>query len=317
MPIQELNPQEFAKNLAQQAGSYIPDDISEENKKYIGKKVYEFCYITGDHLLKQHQDSFTDQDAVIVIQFIGEWTFHKAIDLIRAEIRNEFWDTILQQVAFAALKAALQAHTENMDQTNAAALIETQVMESYKHCINQLVKSRAIKEEDVDTILSQSNVDKMANESAEKEANAFQDDEKTMKYVAIALILKKMPEEKAQRILSGMGEEEKQRVFSCLNIPDLEKKVAPSVISQYIEDLKKSISLISKPSTKEMVKSFKLLQDKYGEEEIINLTMFERSKIQEFLSNCLFENNSNVTKVELSPYIVKILYSYLRNQLAA
>lgn len=317
MPIQELNPQEFAKNLAQQAGSYVPEDISEENKQYITKKVYEFCYITGDHLQKQHNEQFSDQDAVIVIQFIGEWTFHKAIDLIRAGIRYEFWDTILQQVAFAALKAALQAHAENMDQTKAAALIESQVMEAYTQCIHQLVKSKAIKEEDFDTVLSQSNVDKMADESAKEDTNSIQDDEKMLKYIAIALMMKKMPKEKAAKVLANMNKDEKQRISSCLQIEDLEKKVAPSVINKYLKDLKKNLSLITRPSTHELAKLIKSLQEKYGEEDIINLTMYERSKIKDFLSVCMFEDSSNVTKVELSPYIVKILYSYLKNQLAA
>ena len=133
LPIEELNPQEFAKTLAQQASSYVPEDIDEEQKKYIIKKVYEFCFITGDHLLKQYKEQFTDADAILVIQFIGEWTFHKAIDLIRAGIKNEFWDTILQQVAFAALKGALQAHTDGVDQAKAAEMIESQVMETYKN----------------------------------------------------------------------------------------------------------------------------------------------------------------------------------------
>ncbi len=317
MPIQELNAQEFAKNLAQQAGTYIPEDISDDHRKYITKKVYEFCFITGDHLLKQYQEQFTDEDAVIVIQFIGEWTFHKAIDLIRSELRHEYWDTILQQVAFAALKAALQAHGENLDQANAAAMIETQVMEAYKHCIEHLLKSNVLKQEEVDKILSYSNVDQMAEESVQTNVESVDNDEKTLKYVATALILKKLPKEKTNKILKSLGESEKQKILSCMQIENLEQKVAPEVINQYIQDLKKTLSLSTRPNKLEMVKSFKILQEKYGEEKIIDITMYERSKIQEFLSACLFEEGVNVTKVELSPYIVKILYSYLRSKLAA
>ncbi len=315
MPIQELNPQEFAKNLAQQAITYVPDDISEEHKKYITKKVYEFCFITGDHLIKQYKEQFSDEDAVVVIQFIGEWTFHKAVDLIKSGLRHEYWDTILQQVAFAALKAALEGHSQNMDQTKAAARIETQVMEAYKQCINQLVKSKAIKEEDLEQILSHSNVDKMAQESVQKRAESFQDDEKTLKYVAIAVMLKKMPPEKADRILEQMGEDEKQKILSCLQIQDLEKKVEPAIVNNYIRDLMKTVSVKAKPNSIEMVKSFKALRKSYGDESIINLTMFERAKIQEFLSACLFEEGVNVNKVEISPHIVKILYNYLGSRL--
>jgi len=317
LPIKELNPQEFAKHLAQQALSYVPADINEEHKKYITNKVFQFCSITAEHLISQFKDQFTDEQAVVVVQFIGEWTFHKAIDLIRSGLRYEYWDTILQQVAFAALKAALHAHTEKMEQAETAGLIEAQVMEAYKACIDQLVKSKVIQEDKAEEVLSQSNVDRMAQESAQNEAGASQDDEKTLKYVAIALILKKMPQEKANKILEKMSEEERQRILSCLQIEDIESKVDPVVMNKYIQDLKKSISRISKPNQGELIRSFKKLQEKYGEEEIINLTMYERPKIQEFLSNCILEDASNITKVELSTHIVKILYNYLRIKLAA
>jgi len=317
LSIVELNAQEFAKNLAQQANSYIPDDISEEHKKYVAKKVYEFCLITGDHLLKQYQEQFTDEDAVVVIQFIGEWTFHKSIDLIRSGLRYEYWDTILQQVAFAALKAALQAHSENLDQANAASLIEAHVMESYKNCIAHLAKSSILKEDEVEKILSYSNVDKMAEESAQSDSSQVENDEKTLKYVTTALVLKKMPKEKAERIIKTLGSEEQKKILSCMQIKDLENKVAPEIVNQYLHDLKKSLSSGSKPKTHELIKSFRDLQVKYGEEKIIDITMCERTKIQGFLSACLFEGEVNVTEVELSPYIVKILYSYLRSKLAA
>ena len=156
----------------------------------------------------------------------------------------------------------------------------------------------------------------MAKESAQKEGERFQDEEKTLKYVAIALVLRKMPQEKINKILKNFDEGEKQKIISCMQIKDIEKKVDPAVINEYIKDLKKNISLVTKPNSSEMIKSFKNLQTKYGEEEIINLTMFERPKIQEFLSNCLLGDASNVTKVELSPHIIKILYSYLRAKLA-
>lgn len=316
MPIQELNSQEFAKNLAHQAMQYIPEDIPEEHKKYIAKKVYEFSLITGDHLIKQHNANFTDEEAVVVIQFIGEWTFHKAIDLIRGGIRPEFWDTILQQIAFATLKAALHTHNHRMDQMKSAEYIETQVAQAYKQCIDQLVKTNVISQDKVNEILAQSNVDKMADESAKQNVSPA-DDEKMLKFVAIALMLKKMPQDKVNNILKKFKEDEQQKILSCLNIQDLEKKVDAEIMSAYIRDLNKNIAAAAKPSSNEMIASFKTLQANYGEEEIINLTMDERPKIQEFLSLCLLDNATKISEIQLSPYIVKILHNYLKIKLAA
>lgn len=319
MPIVELNPQEFAKNLAGQAMGYVPAEFADEQKNYIAKKVYEFCVITGEHLIKQHNADYTDEQAVVVVQFIGEWTFHKAIDLINAGIDSQYWDQILQQVAFAALKAALHSHMEKFEEGKTTAFIEHSVKKAYEDSIEQLVKANVIEEDKAKEALEQSNVEAMAKEAQAQAAQAPspEDEEKTMKYATIALFLKRMPPEKAQKVLQKMDEPQRQQIQSCLQIKDLEQKLDAQVIDTYIKDLQKNISSTSKPNVKELIKSFKKLQKEYGEEEIINLTMDERSKIQAFLSDCLFEGGANALKIKLSPYITKILYNYLRNKMIA
>ncbi len=317
MPINELNSQEFAKNLAKQAMEYVPQELNEEQKNYITKKVYEFGAITGDHLLKQYKEQFSDQQAAIIIQFIGEWTFHKAIDLIKAELESQYWDQILQQVAFAALKATLHANIEKFDDAKTAAFIEHNVKTVYEESINQLVQASAISEDKKKDILSQSNVDKMAEESRRNATDSAEEKEKTMKYITIAMVLKKMPGKKVEKILENMDEVQRQKIQSCLQIKDLEQKLDASLINSYVRDLRKNIISIAKPKTDELIKFFKNLQSKYGEEEIINLTLYERSKIQKFLSDCLLENGSKAFSIEISPYIIKILYNHLKSKLAA
>ncbi len=315
MPITTLNPQEFSQNLAQQAMEYVPAEFNEEQKNYIVKKVYEFCVITGEHLIKQHKDQFEDEKATIIIQFIGEWTFHKAIDMIRAGIDKQYWDQILQQVAFAALKSALHASLEKYEDPQTAAFIEHNVKTAYEECIGQLVQANVLSEDKKTEALSQSNVDKMAKESGDNVSASPEDEEKTLKYVTIAMVLKKMPEKKVEKILENMDKTQREKIQSCLQIKDIEQKLDASIINSYVKDLKKNISLISKPKTGELFKQFKNLQSRYGEEEIVNLTLYERSKIQKFLSDCLFEGSSDVCKLELSPYIVKILYNHLKVKL--
>ncbi len=317
MPINELNSKDFAQTLAKQAMEYVPQEFNEEQKGYITKKVYEFSLITGEHLLKQYKDKFDDNQAVVIVQFIGEWTFHKAIDVMRAGLDRQHWDQILQQVAFAALKSALHANMEKFEDAKTAAFIEYSVKTAYEECINQLIKANALTEDKKQEVLSQSNVDKMAEESGINVTSSEGGDEKSLKYLATALLLKKMPEERIEKILGKMDEVQQKKIRSCLQIEDLEKKLDASIINNYIKDLNKNIISIAKPKTGELIKAFKNLQTRYGEEEIINLTLYERSKIQKFLSDCMFETEKSPLKLELSPYIVKILYNHLRNKLAA
>lgn len=312
MPINDLNSQEFGKNLARQAMEFVPKEFAEEQKNYIAKKVYEFSVITGEHLLKQYKEQFDDNQAKVIIQYIAEWTFHKSIDIIKGEIPREYWDQLLQQVAFAALKATLHSFMQNFEDTKTAAFIEHNVKAAYEENIKQLVKANVIEEEKVGEILSQSNVDQMAGEI--KANQSPEEDEKTLKYAAIAILLKKLPPEKVEKVLSKVSEEERKNIESCMRVKDLESKLDGAVMNDYIRSLKKNLTAHSKPSVKKFHNLFKQLQAKYGEEEIVNLTIFERSGIQHFLSECLFEN---VIKFELSPHIVKILYNYLNSKLAA
>ncbi len=317
MSIENLNSQEFAKNLAQQAIQCVPPEFNEEQKNYIAQKVYEFSAITGDHLLKQYKEQFNYDQAVIIIQYIGEWTFHKAIDLINGGIDNQHWDQILQQVAFAALKAALHSYIEKFEEEKITAFIEYSVKTAYEESINQLIESNVIDQEKAKEALSQSNVDKVSEEIRKNQQTSPEEEEKTLKYAAIAMVLKKMPEQKVKKILEKMGGSEKEKLQSFLQIENLEQKLDAQLVNKYLRDLKKNIFSNTKADSKELIKSFTNLQSKYGEEEIINLTMFERSKIQKFLSACLFEDGSNALKVELSPYISKILYNYLKTNLIA
>lgn len=312
MPINDLNSQEFSKNLARQAMEFVPKEFPEEQKNYIAKKVYEFSVITGEHLLKQYKEQLDDNQAKTIVQYIAEWTFHKSIDIIKAGIPHEHWDTLLQQVAFAALKAALHSFMQKFEDAKTAAFIEYNVKTAYEENIKQLVNANVIEEKKVDEILSLSNVDQMAGEI--KANQSPEEDEKTLKYATIAILLKKLSPEKVAKVLSKVSEEERKNIESCMRVNDLESKLDGAVMNDYIRSLKKNLTANSKPSMNKFHKLFKQLQAKYGEEEIVNLTLFERSGVQHFLSDCLFEN---VIKFELSPHIVKILYNYLNSKLAA
>ena len=77
--IEGFNPQDFAKNLAGQAGQVIPADIAAPDKKFIIDIVYKFCVLSGDALVKDAALNLDSAQASLITQFIGEWSFHKSI----------------------------------------------------------------------------------------------------------------------------------------------------------------------------------------------------------------------------------------------
>jgi len=315
LAITSLNPQEFGKDLAQQAINYMPAEFSEEQKNYIAKKVFNFCILAGNHLLEKFNEHFNDEQARIIVQFIGEWTFHKGIDLIRADIPSENWEEILQQVAFAALQMAIQSFAEGHDQNKIAAIIENHVILTYQNCINNLKQNGILTEEKAQLALTTSNVDLMAKEAGGAGVNALEDEEKTLKYASIAIVLQKMSREKVNKILENFNEEEQQFIQGYLNIENLEQKLDPALAYQYLADLKKNMASVVKPKMLEVVTNIKALSKEFTEEEIFNTISYERGKVLDFIETCIFEKTSKAVKVEFSPYIAKILYSYIKSKL--
>ena len=109
MPIEGFDYKQFAADLAQQAKAVLPPDLSAEDKKYVVNIVNNFCYLAGEALEKDATVSFDVNQASIVTQFIGEWAFHKSVDLIRGHIDPQFRDAVLQKVAFTVFEIAKQA----------------------------------------------------------------------------------------------------------------------------------------------------------------------------------------------------------------
>jgi len=215
-------------------------------------------------------------------------------------------------VAFAALQVAIQSFIEKQDQTKIAATIELQVTAAYESCINGLAKAGVIPEEKVNEVISYSNVDSMAKESG---GSTIEDEDKIIKYAAVAIVLKKMSKEKVESILSNFTPEEQQKIQSYLNIEGLEQKIDPILVYQYLTDLKKSVANIARPKITEVVAGIKALKKRFNDEEIFNTLSYERSLVLNYVETCLFESSSKALKVEFSPYIAKILYNYVKSKL--
>ena len=90
----------FAKDLAGQASQVVPRDVKKEDKDFTIEIIYRFCKMAGEALTKEENSQLNAQEASLVTQFIGEWIFHKSIDIIRAGIEPKYRESILQKIAF-------------------------------------------------------------------------------------------------------------------------------------------------------------------------------------------------------------------------
>ena len=107
MPIEGFDYKAFAVDLSKQAmeilnqqgGNAAPDSLTDADKKTIVETVRKFCFMCGEALSNDPQLKFTAEQASLVTQFIGEWTFHKSIDLINGKIPQQNRDAVLQVIA--------------------------------------------------------------------------------------------------------------------------------------------------------------------------------------------------------------------------
>ncbi len=313
MPIEEFDAQAFAQNLTQQAAEYLPEDFNEDCKNYIISKLHSFCEMAGNSLDQDPNLNFNADQAATVVQYIGEWTFHKCIDIIRSNLPYELWDQIIQQVAFVVFESAKKAIMENFPPEQVAPAIEDQVSRIYKECIMQLVSKGAIQEQDVEHILSQSNVAQISKEMAEEAAvNANppteEEQRKAFKLAAISILLKNMEKKTVQNILSGMSQEDADQIIDFMNMPELESQLEPNLVVSELENFKRILNIQPDPESVDYSQMIVMLASKVNPNKILSLAKYERPLIREYIAQCF---TSDVNNMPISKNLSKIIYEYL------
>ena len=170
MPIEGFDYKEFAEMMSSQAGELIPKEFNDMQKNYVVKTLSNFTLLAGEAIANDEALGFNADQAIFVTQIIAEWAFHKSIDLVHSGILPEHWDGIMQKIAFTIFEVAKQAIMKNVPQDQILQLIEHHVNKSYKDAIDNLEKRGVISAEISQKAMSQSNIDDMAAQAAQAEA---------------------------------------------------------------------------------------------------------------------------------------------------
>ena len=149
----------FVRDLCEQAEKLVPDDILPDDKKYIMQMIFNFCTIACDALKKDRKLSL--DNTLLITQFIGEWTFHKSIDLTRASIEREIKDKVLQQIAYVIYEIAKEAIKRDLPQEQIVQVVEHHVNKTCKEELDKLYNNKEINRETYENALAQSNIDIM------------------------------------------------------------------------------------------------------------------------------------------------------------
>ena len=175
MPIEGFDYKGFAEDLAKQAAEILsgqnnaaPATLTDAEKKVIVDTVNKFCFMSGQALANDTQLKFNAEQASLVTQFIGEWTFHKSIDLINGKIPPQNREAILQIIAANIFNTAKLAIIKNMQQDMLINLVEEKVKHVYSDELGKLLKRGVLSQKQYEKAVNSSNLNDMVQKTEDE-----------------------------------------------------------------------------------------------------------------------------------------------------
>lgn len=312
--IKNFDYKAFAADLASQASEVVPADISKPDKDFIIDIIYRFCIMAADALVKEENSKLTATAASLITQFIGEWIFHKSIDIIRANIDPQYREGILQKVAFTVFDIAKKAVERQIPQEQLIALVEAQVKKCFTHALEELKQRGILDEQTTKNAMSQSNIDAMAKEQVDEEVEhdiASMSDAKIIKLASLAVLMRNFPTEKLKKVLSRFNKPERDVLIKYLKMPDLEEKLDIRATMRCFEEIKNTLPEAVVVSYEKAYKKLYKIVKNSDKNEILNIIDNERPGVQNFVLSCYNNQRHN-----LSPYVADVISKYLEENVS-
>ncbi len=315
MAIEGFDYKEFAELMSSQAGDLIPKDFNDMQKNYVVKTLSNFTLLAGEAIYNDEALGFNAEQAIFVTQIIAEWAFHKSIDLVHSGIMPEHWDGIMQKIAFTIFEVAKQAIKKNIPQDQILQLIEHHVNKSYKEAIDNLEKRGVISSEISQKAMSQSNIDDMAAQAAQAEAEqkaamevmqdgSMQPDnidasqlpqvqasdlpslsmDKSVKLISIALVLKILPNDRVEAILEKFAPQDVETIRNYMKVENLEAGLDLNYTLKCLENIKEFLPRRKSPSQESIIRQLNKIFDTYPMENVEKLFKSERPFLKRFIS---------------------------------
>ncbi len=307
MAIEGFNYKEFASNLSMQAKAVLPPDLSAEDKNYVVNIVNNFCFLAGEALYKDANLKFDVDQASVITQFIGEWAFHKSVDLIHGHIPMQFRDPILQKVAFTVFEVAKQAMTKDVPQPQMINLVEHHVKKVYEEALIELHKQGALDDAQLKNAASKSNIDEMAQ--ADNDALAEVSDTKILKLAAFAMLLRKLPDERVSAFLNKFEPNDAKILIQYIQMDDLETKIDSNIVMKCLEEIKMNLPQSNKVNLNKTLGNFNKIVTKSNSKILEEILKDERQIVKDFISDPEFDQSS------LSPWVIQVICNHVEEKL--
>ena len=337
MATKDFDYQSFAQNLAQQAQEMVPQDFNDFQKQYVVNTLGNFSMLSGKALAEDENLHFDAEQSVLITQIIAEWSLHKSVDVIRSGIPQQYWDPIMQKIAYTIFEIAKQTFSQGLPQDKILELIEHHVKKTYVEAITELKDKGAIDEGLMEFAASQSNMDKMAQEmQQEQQAVAQQQadgvpqdipqqqvgaagdsvaaqfpkvDSKVLKLATVAMLFNKMKQDKVQTILNKFEPDDAQTVIKFMQMPDLPQRVGAANAFRCLQEIKTNLPNTTDLTPNKVVLKLRKIATKYSRKEIDTILITERIGVKRLVFNALEGNYYD----KIPPKVASIVATHLFN----
>ena len=320
----------FAQNLAAQAQDLVPQDFNDVQKQYVINTLGNFSLLSGKALAEDPNLNFNEDQAITITQIIAEWSFHKSVDVIRSGIPQQYWDAVMQKIAYTIFEIAKQTFSQGLPHDKILELIEHHVKKSYLEAITELKNKGVIDEGLMEYAASQSNMDKMAQEMQQQQTQAAAQDEltqdyqytennqpadfpkvdsKVLKLATVAMLFKKMNQDKVQTILNKFDPDDAQAVIKYMRIPDLQDRIGAHNALRCLQEIKTSLPKPTDLSPNRIVLKLKKFTSKYSSKEIDTILIRELVGVKRLVFNAIEGKYYD----KMPPKVASIVASHLQN----
>ena len=330
MAIKGFNYQEFAQNLTMQAQELVPQDFSDAEKQYVVNTLLNFSTLAGEALYNDTESNFNVDQAMMITQIIAEWSFHKSVDLVRSRLPQEFWDSVMQKIAFTIFEIAKQTFKQGMPQEQILQLIEHHVKKTYLEAIAELKDKGLIDEGLMELASRQSNIDAMMQQMNEEQAQRadIQDEaaydenyqmqsggspkqnpvtsSKIMKLATVALLFQKMKQEKVQTLLNKFDPDDAQTVIKYMGMPDLSSKVSVGTAIKCLNEIRTTLPKPQELSPSKIVAKIKEVTLGLDKKQLESMLQMERMKVRRLVFNALEDEF-----YEVAPRVANIIAKHI------
>ncbi len=308
MAAPDFDYESFAQNLAAQAQELVPPDFNDVQKQYVINTLGNFSLLSGKALAEDPNLNFNAEQSVTITQIIAEWSYHKSVDLIRSGIPQQYWDPVMQKIAYTIFEIAKQTFSQGLPHDKILELIEHHVKKSFNEAITELKNKGAIDEGLMEYALSQSNMDRMAQEMQQSQgeiptgsANALPPlptasntpidfpkvDSKVLKLATVALLLKKMNQDKVQAILNKFEQNDAETVIKYMKVPDLINRVGATNALRCLQEIKTTLPKNTELTPNKVVLKLRKLTNKYSSKDLDTMLIKERMGVKRLVFNAL------------------------------